>query len=37
MSLAGLIDVIHWLEDVFERLQLKRAAPLPTTTMLRPA
>jgi hypothetical protein len=25
MILAGLIDVIHWLEDVFERLQLKRS------------
>jgi hypothetical protein len=25
MSFAGLIDVIHWLEDVFERLQLQRS------------
>src|SRR5436309_15490711 len=25
MSLAGLIDVIHWLEDVFARLELKRS------------
>jgi hypothetical protein len=25
MSLAGLVDVIHWLEDVFERLQLRRS------------
>jgi hypothetical protein len=25
MSLAGLVDVIHWLEDVFGRLQLKRS------------
>jgi hypothetical protein len=25
MMLAGLIDVIHWLEDVFERLQLRRS------------
>jgi len=25
MILAGLIDVIHWLEDVFERLQLRRS------------
>jgi hypothetical protein len=25
MSLAGLIDVIHWLEDVFNRLQLQRS------------
>ena len=25
MSLAGLIDVIHWLEDVFERLKLQRS------------
>jgi hypothetical protein len=23
--LAGLIDVIHWLEEVFERLQLRRS------------
>jgi hypothetical protein len=23
--LAGLIDVIHWLEDVFERLELRRS------------
>jgi len=25
MSLVGLIDVIHWLEDVFDRLQLQRS------------
>lgn len=25
MSLSGLIDVIHWLEEVFERLQLRRS------------
>lgn len=25
MTLAGLIDVIHWLESVFERLQLQRS------------
>lgn len=25
MSLAGLVDVIHWLEDVFDRLQLRRS------------
>jgi hypothetical protein len=25
MILAGLVDVIHWLEDVFERLQLRRS------------
>lgn len=25
MSLAGLVDVIHWLEDVLERLQLRRS------------
>lgn len=25
MSLAGLIDVIHWLEAVFDRLQLRRS------------
>jgi hypothetical protein len=25
MMLAGLIDVIHWLEDVFGRLQLQRS------------
>jgi hypothetical protein len=25
MSLAGLVDVIHWLEEVFERLELKRS------------
>jgi hypothetical protein len=25
MSLAGLIDVIHWLEGIFERLQLNRS------------
>jgi hypothetical protein len=23
--LAGLIDVIHWLEEVFEQLQLRRS------------
>lgn len=25
MSLAGLVDVIHWLEEVFDRLRLKRS------------
>jgi hypothetical protein len=25
MILAGLIDVIHWLEDAFERPQLRRS------------
>jgi hypothetical protein len=25
MSLSGLIDVIHWLEDVFDRLHLQRS------------
>jgi hypothetical protein len=25
MTLAGLVDVIHWLEDVFDRLQLRRS------------
>jgi hypothetical protein len=25
MSLAGLIDVIHWLEDIFHRLRLERS------------
>lgn len=25
MSLSGLVDVIHWLEDVFDRLQLRRS------------
>ena len=25
MSLAGLVDVIHWLEEVFDRLQLRRS------------
>jgi hypothetical protein len=25
MSLAGLIDVIHWLEEVFARLQVRRS------------
>jgi hypothetical protein len=25
MSLAGLVDVIHWLEDVFDRLELRRS------------
>lgn len=25
MMLAGLIDVIHWLEEVFERLHLRRS------------
>jgi hypothetical protein len=25
MIFAGLIDVIHWLENVFERLQLQRS------------
>lgn len=25
MSLAGLVDVIFWLEDVFDRLQLRRS------------
>ena len=25
MNLSGLIDVIHWLEEVFERLQLRRS------------
>jgi hypothetical protein len=25
MSLSGLIDVIHWLEDVFDRLDLQRS------------
>lgn len=25
MILAGLVDVIHWLEDVFDRLQLLRS------------
>ena len=24
-SLVGLIDVIHWLEDVFDRLHLERS------------
>lgn len=25
MSVTGLIDVIHWLEDVFEHLELRRS------------
>lgn len=25
MSLAGLVDVLHWLEGVFDRLQLQRS------------
>lgn len=25
MSLAGLVDVIHWLEEVFDRLGLRRS------------
>jgi hypothetical protein len=25
MNLSGLIDAIHWLEEVFERLQLRRS------------
>lgn len=25
MNLSGLIDVIHWLEEVFERLELRRS------------
>lgn len=25
MNLSGLIDVIHWLEEVFDRLQLRRS------------
>src|SRR5437868_12780500 len=25
MIFAGLIDVIHWLEDVFERVRLQRS------------
>lgn len=25
MSASGLIDVVHWLEDVFERLRLRRS------------
>lgn len=25
MSLAGLVDVVHWLEGLFDRLQLKRS------------
>ncbi|MBI2932193.1 MAG: hypothetical protein HYY16_11125 [Planctomycetes bacterium] len=25
MSLAGLVDTIHWLEDVLEKLQLRRS------------
>jgi hypothetical protein len=25
MSLAGLVEVIHWLEDVFERVGLRRS------------